>query len=47
MPARIVEGRDHWYHRLMQDAPFVCAPEPMDAIAVFEPSGKISFIPKQ
>ena len=24
-------GRDHWYHELMQDASFVCAPEPMDA----------------
>ncbi len=24
-------GRDHWYHELMQDAAFVCAPEPMDA----------------
>ncbi|MBX7117453.1 MAG: acetate--CoA ligase [Gemmatimonadaceae bacterium] len=25
------EGRDHWYHRLMQHAPDACAPEPMDA----------------
>ena len=25
------EGRDHWYHRLMQEAPYVCAPEAMDA----------------
>ena len=25
------EGRDHWYHRLMQDAPFTCEPEKMDA----------------
>jgi acetyl-CoA synthetase len=25
------EGRDRWYHDLMQDASFVCAPEPMDA----------------
>ena len=25
------EGRDHWYHRLMQDAPLDCEPEPMDA----------------
>jgi acetyl-CoA synthetase len=24
-------GRDHWYHELMQDASFVCPPEPMDA----------------
>jgi acetyl-CoA synthetase len=25
------EGRDHWYHRLMQDAPLTCEPEKMDA----------------
>jgi acetyl-CoA synthetase len=25
------EGRDHWYHRLMQHADDHCAPEPMDA----------------
>jgi acetyl-CoA synthetase len=25
------DGRDHWYHDLMQGASFVCAPEPMDA----------------
>jgi acetyl-CoA synthetase len=25
------EGRDHWWHRLMQDASPVCAPEAMDA----------------
>jgi acetyl-CoA synthetase len=25
------EGRDHWYHRLMQQANDKCAPEPMDA----------------
>ena len=31
MPVHVKEGRDHWYHRLMQDAPFVCQPEPMDA----------------
>jgi acetyl-CoA synthetase len=31
MPAHIREGRDHWYHRLMADAPLVCDPEPMDA----------------
>jgi acetyl-CoA synthetase len=30
-PVHIKEGRDHWYHRLMQDAPAACAPEPMDA----------------
>jgi acetyl-CoA synthetase len=27
----VKEGRDHWYHRLMQDAPYVCEPETMDA----------------
>ncbi len=27
----ITEGRDHWYHRLMQDAPYECEPEAMDA----------------
>jgi len=27
----VKEGRDHWYHRLMQDAPLRCDPEPMDA----------------
>jgi acetyl-CoA synthetase len=31
IPVHIKEGRDHWYHRLMQDAPFTCPPEPMDA----------------
>ena len=31
MPVHIKEGRDHWYHRLMQDAPMVCEPEPMDS----------------
>jgi acetyl-CoA synthetase len=30
-PVHVQEGRDHWYHRLMQDAPAECAPEPMDA----------------
>jgi acetyl-CoA synthetase len=25
------EGRDHWWHRLMHDAPLVCEPEAMDA----------------
>jgi acetyl-CoA synthetase len=25
------EGRDHWYHRLMQDADPRCEPEPMDS----------------
>jgi acetyl-CoA synthetase len=27
----IREGRDHWWHRLMQDAPAYCEPERMDA----------------
>ena len=27
----IKEGRDHWYHRLMQNASARCEPEPMDA----------------
>ena len=31
MPVHVKEGRDHWYHRLMQDAPLRCDPEPMDA----------------
>ncbi len=31
MPVHIKEGRDHWYHRLMQDASAKCDPEPMDA----------------
>jgi acetyl-CoA synthetase len=31
MPVHIKEGRDHWYHRLMQDASFTCDPEPMDS----------------
>jgi acetyl-CoA synthetase len=30
-PIHVKEGRDHWYHRLMQDASVACAPEPMDA----------------
>jgi acetyl-CoA synthetase len=30
-PVHIKEGRDHWYHRLMQDAPLRCDPEPMDS----------------
>ena len=28
---QVKEGRDHWYHRLMQDAPYHCEPEHMDA----------------
>src|SRR5262245_49706169 len=31
IPVHFQEGRDHWYHRLMQDAPFDCEPEAMDA----------------
>jgi len=31
IPVHIKEGRDHWYHRLMQDASAKCDPEPMDA----------------
>jgi acetyl-CoA synthetase len=31
MPVHLTEGRDHWYHRLMQDAPMHSDPEPMDA----------------
>jgi acetyl-CoA synthetase len=27
----VKEGRDHWYHRLMQDASYECPAEPMDA----------------
>jgi acetyl-CoA synthetase len=29
--AAMVPGRDRWYHELMEDAPFACAPEAMDA----------------
>src|SRR6476646_8997938 len=29
MDVQIKEGRDLWYHDLMQDAPTTCAPEPM------------------
>ena len=29
--AEMQEGRDHWYHRLMQHASADCPPEPMDA----------------
>ena len=31
VPVHVKEGRDHWYHRLMQDAPLTCEPEKMDA----------------
>ena len=30
-PIHVQEGRDHWYHRLMQDADAECEPEAMDA----------------
>jgi acetyl-CoA synthetase len=30
-PVHVKEGRDHWYHRLMQDASYTCEPERMDA----------------
>jgi acetyl-CoA synthetase len=29
--ANIVEGRDHWWHRLLDQADTHCAPQPMDA----------------
>ena len=31
VPVHVKEGRDHWYHRLMQDAPYHCEPEAMNA----------------
>jgi acetyl-CoA synthetase len=31
LPISVKEGRDHWYHRLMQDASYDCPPEPMDS----------------
>jgi acetyl-CoA synthetase len=31
MPVHVKEGRDHWYHRLMQEASYDCEPEVMDA----------------
>jgi acetyl-CoA synthetase len=31
IPVHVKEGRDHWYHRLMQEAPYECEPEAMDA----------------
>src|SRR5690606_10095840 len=30
-PCHIQDGRDHWYHRLMEDASVDCPPEHMDA----------------
>jgi acetyl-CoA synthetase len=31
LPVTMKDGRDHWYHELMQTASFTCEPEPMDA----------------
>ena len=31
VPVHVQEGRDHWWHRLMMDAPLTCEPERMDA----------------
>src|SRR5215208_754318 len=31
MPVHVKEGRDHWYHRVMQDAPLRSEPEQMDS----------------
>jgi acetyl-CoA synthetase len=31
LPIHVQEGRDHWYHRLMLEAPYECEPEVMDA----------------
>jgi acetyl-CoA synthetase len=31
IPVDVQEGRDHWYHRLMQHASTACTPEMMDA----------------
>jgi acetyl-CoA synthetase len=30
-PLRIKEGRDHWWHRLIEDVDSYCEPEPMDS----------------
>jgi acetyl-CoA synthetase len=30
-PLRVLEGRDHWWHRVIQDAERYCEPERMDA----------------
>ncbi len=30
-PLRVKEGRDHWYHRLIQEAKPYCPPEPCDS----------------
>src|SRR5437764_15352099 len=34
MPVHIKEGRDHWYHRLMQDAPLTCETGEMESEAM-------------
>ena len=31
IPVHMQDGRDRWYHELMQDAPARCEPEPMDS----------------
>jgi acetyl-CoA synthetase len=31
VPVHVQEGRDHWWHCLMMDAPLTCEPERMDA----------------
>lgn len=31
IPVAMHQGRDHWYHELMAEAPYRCAPEAMDA----------------
>jgi acetyl-CoA synthetase len=31
IPVIMKDGRDHWYHELMEGAPFKCDPEPMDS----------------
>ena len=31
IPVHMKEGRDRWYHELMDGAPFDCPPEPMDS----------------
>jgi len=38
-PLRIKEGRDHWYHRLIQEAAPYCEPEPCDAEDILYTSG--------
>ena len=41
-PVHVKEGRDHWYHRLMQDASPECPPEPMgseDTLYIMYTSG--------